>query len=280
MPALASLHLYPIKGCAGITLAEATLGEAGLEHHGAGDREWMVVDAASGRFETQRSLPALARLVPSIDEGWLRLDAPGAPPLEVELAPSRPRALRTVTVWRHTGPALDEGDAAAAWLSARLGRALRLVRFDPAAARHAEARWTDDAQVPVRFPDGFPLLVAGHASLAQVNRWLAAAGRTALPMNRFRPNLVIEGLPPFAEDALSSLEIGVARIRPVKGCTRCGVPSIDQSTGERGPDPLDVLEDYRMDTRLGGITFGMNAIVVAGAGARLRAGDPVTVRPR
>lgn len=275
MPTLASIHLYPVKGCAGLALAEAALGARGLEHQGAGDREWMIVDAASGRFETQRSLPTLARIVPSLERRALVLRAPGASALYVDTQPPHRRESRTVVVWRHTVAALDEGDDAAGWLSSLLGRSLRLVRWDPAAHREADPHWTGPISAAVRFPDGFPLLIASEASLAQVNRWLAAAGRRALPMDRFRPNLVLSGLEPFEEDRLGTLACGRARIRLVKPCTRCSVPSIDQATGQRGPDPLDVLEDHRMDARLGGVTFGMNATVEAGAGTRLRVGETI-----
>ncbi|MFO0000069.1 MAG: MOSC domain-containing protein, partial [bacterium] len=231
MPVLASLHLYPVKGCRGISLPEATLDAQGLEHQGVGDREWMIVDAASGRFETQRSLPALARIATSIEQDGLVLQAAGTRALRIDTRRGRPREGRTITVWRHTGPALDEGDEAAAWLSALLGRALRLVRWDPDSRRVADSHWTGDVVAGIRFPDGFPLLLAGNGSLAQVNRWLAGAGRRPLAMDRFRPNLVIDGLAPFEEDHLTDIACGAARIRPVKPCTRCGVPSIDQLTG-------------------------------------------------
>jgi uncharacterized protein YcbX len=273
MAAIASLHLYPVKGCRGIAPTEATLGSRGLEYEGVGDREWMIVDAASGRFETQRSLPALARITTSVEQGSLVLQATGARALRIDVHGTRRREARMITVWRHDGTALDEGDEAANWLSALLGRALRLVRWDPDSRRVADSHWTGDVVAGIRFPDGFPLLLAGNGSLAQVNRWLAGAGRRPLAMDRFRPNLVIDGLAPFEEDHLTDIACGAARIRPVKPCTRCGVPSIDQLTGERGPDPLDVLEHYRMDPGVGGVTFGMNAIVVTGIGERLRVGQ-------
>jgi uncharacterized protein len=281
MITIAALHLYPIKGCAGLSLDAARVEATGLSHLGAGDREWMIVDAASGRFESQRTLPTMALIRPSLEHGALRLDAPGMPGLRLALSPAADGAdaqTLTVSVWRHTGPAHDAGDAAAQWLSAYFGRALRLVRFDRRQPRHAAPEWTAGREVPTLFSDGFPLLAIGTASLADLNARLRAAGRAAVPMDRFRPNLVLDGLGAGDEDHLSSFGDTSLELTPVKPCARCTVPAIDQATGIAGPDPVDILAGYRDDPRVGGITFGQNVIVTRGAGSVLRVGQ--TLEPQ
>jgi uncharacterized protein YcbX len=125
-----------------------------------------------------------------------------------------------------------------------------------------------------RFADGYPLLLIGQSSLDDLNGRLRAAGRSTLPMDRFRPNLVVDGLEAFEEDYLASLSTGAAEIRPVKPCARCPIPSIDQATGIPGPDPMDILQTYRANPRMdGAVCMGMNCIVSAGAGSLLRVGQ-------
>lgn len=272
MARIAALHLYPVKSCRGIDLDAATLGAAGLERHGAGDREWMVVDAG-GTFLTQREAPRMALIAPAIEPDALVLRAPGAAELRVPLAlPFGRTPGLGVRVWNHACRAFDEGDAAAAWLSEVLGRRLRLARFDPAHRRLSNREWTRNAEAPVRFSDGYPILIVSEASLADLNERLQEAGREALPMNRFRPNIVIRDVGPFDEDRFVRLVSGEVVLAPVKPCPRCPMPSIDQATGERGPDPQDILARYRDDARLG-VVFGQNAIVAGGIGARLEVGQ-------
>jgi len=273
MAILQSLHLYPIKSCAGIALSEARLGHAGLESQGVGDREWMLVEAGSGEFVTQRSTPRMALIVPALAAGALAVRAPGQADLAVPLPLAGRQPERQVTVWGHACQAFDEGDAAAAWFSAFLGRALRLVRFDPAHRRASSAQWTGETEALNRFSDGFPILLISQASLDDLNARLAQAGRAALPMNRFRPNLVLGGVGPYEEDHLQALRADGLELRPVKPCPRCPVPSIEQSSGEFGPDPLDILAQYRADARTGGVVFGQNVIAVHGQGQTLRAGQ-------
>lgn len=272
MARIASLHLYPVKSCRGIDLEAATLDAAGLEAHGAGDREWMVVDAG-GTFLTQREAPRMALIAPALEAGALVLRAPGMPDLglPLELPFGRAPALG-VRVWNHACRAFDEGDAVADWLSGFLGRKLRLARFDPAHRRLSNRERTGNVEAPNRFSDGYPLLVISEASLADLNDRLQESGREALPMDRFRPNIVISDVGPFDEDRFVALRLGEVMLKPVKPCPRCPMPSIDQATGTRGPDPLDILARYRDDARLG-VVFGQNVIVVAGAGARLARGQ-------
>jgi len=262
MIAVASLHLYPVKSCRGIQVPEAHLTAAGLEH----DREWMIV-APEGRFVTQREVPRLALIATELDRDALTLAAPGAGRLVVSLELSAD--VRQVTVWGDRCPAFDQGESAARWLTELLGRPLRLVRFDPSHRRLSDSTWTGGVEAPNRFSDGYPLLAISRASLDDLNARLPVP----LPMDRFRPNLVLEGLPPYGEDAIGDLVAGDVRLRRVKPCTRCAITTTNQATAEvEGDEPLRTLKSYRWDKALRGVTFGQNLIVVAGAGAHLHAG--------
>ncbi len=273
---VAGLAVYPIKSCRGIATAGAGVRTRGLAlGAGAGevgDREWMIVDA-QGRFVTQREVPRLALIEVAVERDALRLAYAGHSALRVELAgPEAPT--RDVVVWNSTVRARDQGDAAAAWLAAALGAPVRLVRFDKTQERLCSADYAGDSGAHTAFADGFPLLVASEASLADLNARLAAQGEPALPMNRFRPNLVLSGLDPYDEDHLDTIESGGVVLRIVKPCTRCVTTTTDQATAARGVEPLRTLGAYRRHATLGGVTFGMNAIVVAGAGRELAVGMP------
>lgn len=273
MARIAALHLYPVKSCRGLTLDTATLGTAGLEHAGIGDREWMVVDAGSGRFVTQREMPRMALVEPALDDGALRLAAPGRGGVEIAIGGFALRAADlAVQVWNHACHAFDEGDAAAAWLSGFLGRSVRLARFDPAHRRASNTEWTGGVEALNRFSDGYPILTIGRASLDDLNDRLQAQGRERLPMNRFRPNIVVDGIDAFDEDRCLAFEAATWTLKPVKACPRCPIPSIDQETALFGPDPLDILARYRDDARLG-VIFGQNTIVTRGGGTAIAVGD-------
>jgi uncharacterized protein YcbX len=176
-------------------------------------------------------------------------------------------------VWDDRLAATDAGADAAAWFSAVLGTEARLVRVGEAHARRADRRWVGELDVPVAFADAFPLLVCSSASLAELNRRLPEP----VPMDRFRPNLVVDGLEPFAEDGIRRLAIGGVEFALVKPCTRCSVPGIDQATGLAATDPFEALRSFRWDPALRGATFGVNAIASGPAGARLAVGMPVAV---
>ncbi len=283
---VASLHLYPIKGARGIDLAQAGVSVEGLCIGGAraggaadpvpgprgpGDREWMVVDAA-GRFITQRSHPRLALVTTAVRDGALQVGVPGHASIDIPLAPSRGSASREVVVWRSTVRGFDEGDAVAQALSACLGDALRLVRFDAALPRPCNPDFAGDSGAHTRFADGYPVLVIGAASLDALNDRMGERGAPPLPMNRFRPNIVVEGLEPYDEDHLESLAIGDIVLRNVKPCLRCEVTATDQATAVRGDEPLVTLSLYRQHA-LGGVAFGVNMIVAAGAGGGIARGD-------
>ncbi|RJF97642.1 MOSC domain-containing protein [Noviherbaspirillum saxi] len=279
MPILTELNLYPIKSCAGISLREATLTAAGLMSDHIYDREWMVVDAA-GQFMTQREYPKMALITPRIKADTLELRAPGMLRLEVPLGLPDPSEEITldVKVWDDTVRAYDCDETTATWFSKYLGVPCRLVRFHAEAKRTANTEWTKGIEAPTLFSDGYPMLVISEASLVDLNDKLQSQGRQALPMNRFRPNIVINGIEAFEEDVVESFKIGSALLKPVKPCPRCPMPSVDQATGEFGPDPLEILQTYRANPKVnGGITFGMNAIMLEGEGQLLRVGQEVDV---
>jgi uncharacterized protein YcbX len=260
---IAGLHVYPVKSCRGVAATQALLTAAGLEH----DREWMVV-TPEGRFVTQRDEPRLALVVAGLDAGALTLSAAGAGGVAVPF--DLRGAATAVTVWRDRCRAFDQGEDAARWLGEFVGRPLRLVRFDDAGRRLSDTAWTGGVAAANRFSDGFALLAISRASLDDLNARLPAP----LPMDRFRPNLVLDGLPPYGEDGLGDLLAATVRLRRVKPCTRCVITTTDQVTGTiAGDEPLRTLKSYRWDAALRGVTFGQNLIVMAGAGAHLRVGQ-------
>lgn len=266
-----SLHVYPIKSCAGVSPAEALLIETGIEF----DRAWMVVDEHA-EFVTQRELPRLALVQTMLGRNDLVLRAPGMLKLHISLdAVEQPTRVR---VWDDKVAAYDMGDLAAQWFSDFLGRKqLRLVRFDPEQRRLSNKRWTGALEAENAFADGFPLLVTSSASLTELNRRLAAAGHEPVTMQRFRPNLVLSGLDAHGEDHLDEVVLdgpdGPVRLKLVKPCVRCTIPDVDPATAAQGHAVTDTLSAYRADARLGGgLTFGMNAVIVEGIERRLTAG--------
>lgn len=270
---LEGLFVHPVKSCAGVAVREALLTEAGLDL----DRAWMLVDEA-GEFVTQRELPQLARVVPRLGVSDVVLRAPGM--LALHLAADAVEAPARVRIWDDEVDAWDMGDLAAQWFSDVTGQRLRLVRFDPEVRRLSSLRWTGGVEAPNLFSDGFPLLVTSSASLAGLNERLAAAGHAPVDLRRFRPNLVLGGVEPHDEDRLAELRIrtdtGTVRLALVKPCARCPIPDVDPDSGARGTSVGDTLRGYRADARLdGALTFGMNAIVLEGAGQVLRVGQPV-----
>ena len=276
-----SLHVYPIKSCAGIDLLESTIDMAGLAH----DRRWLLV-GDDGMFLTQRAEPRMVLIRPRFDQDWLCVEAPGMPVLRLPLYCDGGANLadKTVTVWRDTMLAGDEGQDAADWFSHFLKRSLRLVRADKRTRRVANQQrvtnWQDrygvlapdmPADNLFRFADGFPLLLTSQASLDVFNARLQEQGTAPVAMTRFRPNIVLDGLDAYDEDHLAMLTIGQVRLPVVKPCSRCPIPNIDPQTAEKNESIGRTLSSYR--TTADGVIFGQNALVQAPAGAVLHAGD-------
>ena len=271
---VSGLFVHPVKSCAGVALREARLMDTGLDL----DRAWMVVDA-EGRFVTQREQPRMALVRPQIKVLEVVLRAPGM--LALHLGINEVEKPARVQVWGDALDAWDMGDVAGQWFSDFLGQpGLRLVRFDPEATRLASKQWTGEVEAPIEFADGFPLLVVGESSLAELNQRLAAAGDAAVGIERFRPNIVLAGLQAHDEDRLHELRIATAEgevvLRLVKPCPRCPIPNVDPASGQSSPEVLQTLSAYRADARLdGALAFGMNAVIVQGAGHPLCVGDAV-----
>jgi uncharacterized protein YcbX len=279
MPTLSAITLYPIKSCAGISLQEVTLTSLGLMTEQIYDREWMVVDS-NGACLTQREYPRMALITPTIKATTLELRAPGMLRLEIPLGLPDPAGAPSLTthIWEDTVLAYDCDALTAEWFTKAIGVPCRLVRFHANAERAVSTKWTNGVQTSTMFSDGYPILVAGSASLDDLNQKLVAAGRNALPMNRFRPNLVIDGIDAFEEDYADSYQLGEVVLKPVKPCPRCPMPSVDQATGEVGPDPMDIMQSYRAKQEVeGALCFGMNAILIAGEDQIVRVGQEIEV---
>jgi len=260
---LSSLYRFPLKSAAGESLQRCASDSLGL----LGDRRWMVVAAGTGRFLTQRILPRMALL----QAHWqgdtaLKLAAPGMPELLVRVPDDK--TMRCVQVWSANPVVPDAGETAAAWLSDFLGQACRLVYLPEDDGIQVDL---DYARLGERaaFSDGFPFLLIGQASLDDLAR---RVGRP-LEMLRFRPNLVVSGAEPYAEDGWKRIRIGQLTFRVVKPCSRCVIPTLDPATGERAPDrePLNTLLSYRKGP--GGVFFGQN-LIAEGRG-ELELGMPV-----
>ena len=252
---LSSLFIYPVKSCRRVETETATVEPRGL----AGDRRWVVTDP-EGRMYTQRDLPrmALVRAAYSLDDRLL-LSAPGLPDLEVS-PPRRSEGAATaeVSVWSFLGPAAWAGAEADAWLSRALEQPSRLAHMDDTSVRAVNPDFgrTDDR---VSFADGYPLLLATTASLAALNASIAEMGGESVPMTRFRPNVVIEGTEPWAEDHWKRVQIGGQGFRVAKPCGRCIMTTVDPERGVlTGQQPLKALRKHRRSGKAA--LFGMNLI--------------------
>jgi hypothetical protein len=277
---LSGLFLYPVKSLRGIFVSAAALDAQGL----VGDRRFLVVDDA-GRFLTQRTLPRMALIATDLDATHLTLSVSPSllPSVSAPSAIRVPRAsdptapLRAVSVWKSENLlAEDCGDEAANFLSSFLAIPCRLVRQGPAFHRPILKPTALPGDV-VSFADGYPLLVINESSLADLNDRLTDRGSATLPMDRFRPNLVIADAPAFAEDTWPRIKINDAVLRAGGPCARCSMTTVDQVTGTfEGPEPLRTLATYRRDaTDSTDVNFGQNLIPETNS-ATLRVGDTVT----
>lgn len=270
---LTGLYVYPVKSARGIAVTSARAVATGFEY----DRRWMVVDDA-GRFVTQRTHPRLARVDTSLTDDELVLSSKGHGEVRVPLL-AEPDVAEPVTVWHDTLPAAAESAQVAAFFSDLLGGPHRLVRFPEAGERAVrregrsgakpERSVGEDTAVDspakvevtgrrVQFADAFPFLLISQGSLDLLNEKLAAKGEERIGMERFRPNLVVSGCDPHAEDAWTTLVIGDIRFDVAKPCARCSIPQVDPVTAEVGREPARTLATYR---RLDGkVLFGQNLV--------------------
>lgn len=271
---IGSLAIYPIKGVQAVVLQTANVEATGL----VGDRRWMIVDA-NDKFVTQREEHRLAMIQSELSEEGLALALPGEMSMQVPKPEGSKRA--SVQVWQSVVDAAVADEAANERLSAFFGRAVRLVFMDERASRFSNPNWAgEDAHVS--FADGYPILLATTASLTALNHTINHQGGAAVSMDRFRPNIVVEGASPWEEDGWAVIQIGDLVFDLVKPCTRCIVPTFDQMTGEPRPDnqPTRALTKIRRsaDERVRGVLFGWN--VIARAEGTIRVGDEVKVLER
>ena len=271
MATVSALHYYPVKGCAPVPVSEALCTPTGIVH----DRSFMVVNADDGTFLSQRRTPAMAviRATVRADGTGLVLAAPNADEAEIDVSFDGDR--RQVSMFgKWFGVGVDQGDTVAKWFSAALDRPCRLVRVPP---DHDRDGWGEHPG-KVGFADAHAVLVTAESSLAELNRRIRARGAAPVPMNRFRPNVVVSGWPdPFTEDLARLLTVGTVTLGYAARAVRCQVPLVDQDTGRKaGPEPTRTLADFRREPELGGVSFGIKTAVLTPG--RLAVGDEITVR--
>ncbi|PLX62226.1 MOSC domain-containing protein [Sedimenticola selenatireducens] len=259
---LSGLFFYPVKSLRCISLERAPVDSRGIHY----DRHWMVVDG-DGKFLTQRQHPRMALVRTALTPGGLRLSAPGMPDLDVAFEPEGVSEA-AVQVWGDQCLARSAGEAPASWLSHYLGMDCRLFFMPEQTERPVDPTYAAPED-RVGFADGFPFLLISQASLDDLNRRLDEA----LPMIRFRPNLVVSGCEPYAEDGWRRIRIGKVIFRVAKPCSRCVIPTINPETGEKGVEPLRTLNRYRREGNK--VYFGQN-LLHDGAG-ELKLGSVVEV---
>ena len=265
------LYRYPVKSCRGQQLRDAPVEPWGL----AGDRRWMVVDLG-GDLVTARERPPMLLVTPHLEDGAIRLTAPGRPALTVPVPAGDD--LIPVTVWDSKLLASPAGPEADAWFSAVAGEPVRLVYLDDPTRRPTNPAYSRPGD-RVSFADGYPLLLTAESSLGDLNERVGAGPRAfegPLPMRRFRPSVVVAGAGPWAEDSWRLLRIGDVVFRAVKGCDRCVMTTIDPDTTASGQEPIATLARFRRWD--GKVWFGVNLIPDSPRpGVSIQVGDPVEV---
>jgi uncharacterized protein YcbX len=245
---VSALIYYPIKACRGTEVDSGCVERMGLEH----DRRMMVV-TPQGKFLTQREYPGLALVTPTLSNGLLELSAPDYDSIRLGIQTSG--TPWPVDIWKSKGVhAVDQGEEAADWFSDWLGASVRLVHFADGYRRLVSKQYAVNTDDHTGFADGYPILLTSEEGLEDLNSRL----ESPVPMNRFRPNLVVKGCEPFAEDSWNRIRIGDVELAVVKPCARCEVTTIDKETLARSKEPLKTLGKYRKQ-KLGAI-FGQNVI--------------------
>jgi MOSC domain-containing protein len=260
---VSELHVYPLKSARGIPLGEMLLDGRGP----TGDRRWMLVNPA-GTVLSQRDLPRMALIAVASGAPELVCTAPGMPPLRVPAPAAGSTQRISAQLWDDSVDVQLAADTAHAWFSQFLGVPCRLV-YQPDDAFRQVNRFYAAKGVGVSLADGFPLLLIAQASLDDLNRRLEHPAE----MRRFRPNLVVSGSEPLAEDGWRRICVGEVEFSLVKPCARCSIPTVDPETGEFGREPMRTLATYRR--RGSDVFFGWN--VVHAAPGTIRVGDPVVV---
>ncbi|WMS85533.1 MOSC domain-containing protein [Pleionea litopenaei] len=267
------LAIYPVKGFKGIAIEQAELTHLGIKN----DRQWMIVNPKY-QFVTQRQFPQMALMETQLEDDRLILSWNGDQFEIPMLYQGDSSHIQEAVVWKNQCKVLDEGNAVSEWLTQHLKTPwpVRLVRMHP-----EFTRWVDQsdklmkpgAQVSTAFADGFPFLVANQASLDALNQQLGKS----LRMNRFRPNIVVSGIPAFSEHRLTWLESDKIKIHLQYPCERCVVTTIEQETAFKDPSmqPLKVLTEINPMPNKAAAAFGQNASLSQGVGEILAVGDSV-----
>ncbi len=268
-----ALFVYPVKSLRGCSVSRCAIDSLGL----VGDRRFMVVDEA-GNFLTQRTMPRMALINTTLSESSLTLSHDGHGSVVVSTGNRAVAAIRQVRVWSSGGLTADDcGNEAAEWLSVILGVKCRLVRIGDGFRRPIIHDGKPSADDLVSFADAYPLLILGESSLADLNERLIGQGGEALPLSRFRPNVVFSGGEAFSEDRWHRFRIGDVTFRTTGPCARCSVTTIDPQTGQRGVEPLRTLATYRRNpVEKSEVEFGQNLVNESKSGT-LRVGDAIEV---
>ena len=270
MATVAGLVYYPVKGCAGVPVSTATLTSTGITH----DRSMMLVDE-DGAFLSQRKTPAMAVIRVTVDADGTRctLAAPGMDDAEFDVVDDGDR--RRVSLFdKWFGVGIDQGDVAAKWFGEVLDRPCRLVRVPP---EHDRDGWGEHPG-KVGFADAHAVLLTAQSSLDDLNRRIVARGARPVPMDRFRPNIIVTGWSdPFTEDKVRIATVGGVELGYAVRAVRCAVPTVDQATGTKdGPEPTRTLADFRREPDYGGgVSFGVKAAVLTSGNIAI--GDEITV---
>ena len=265
---ISEINIFPVKSLKGISLNEAMVEDRGLRN----DRRWMLVDEKK-QFLTQREFPSMARVSLDVGVGGFTAQA-GDDSIEVPFSPET-GDFCSAKIWSSSVRSEIYPQEINEWFSKAIGTDCRLVAMPEGAHRavnpfYAVRRFKDT----VSYADGYPFMLIGQASLDDLNSRLSAP----VPMNRFRPNIVVAGAEPFAEDKWKIVRIGSTVFHIVKSCERCIIPTIDQMTGEKtGKEPLRTLSIFR--TFKGKVLFGQN-MIAENAGCVIRIGDEVRVLER
>ena len=266
---LERLAIFPVKSCGSVELLQSEVEERGLRH----DRRWLITDE-SGRTLTQRELPQLATIRVTMLDEELVLSCSDAR-LTLPLAMHNGERVR-VQIWRDEVEAVRLGELADDWLRDVLGTDARLVWMPDDARRLVDERFAHDGEI-TSFSDGFPFLVLGRSSVDDLNARIEAGGGQSVGAERFRANFIVDGAPPYDEDTWARFRIGDCEFEAVKPCSRCPIPTLDQTTGERqGPEPLRTLATYR---RVGDKAFLAQNALARRLGT-VRVGDEVKVLSR
>ena len=259
------LYVYPIKSLAGIRLKEATVEERGFEL----DRRWMLINE-NGQFLSQRTFPQMALVKVEIEAESLKVFHIASPTDFVRIPiDEEGEKISSVIVWDDEMPARMVNSNADEWFSKILGTHVRLVKMPISTERKVDPRYAVNGE-SVSFADGMPYLIIGQKSLDELNSKLD----DAVPMNRFRPNIVFSGGDAFSEDTWGKIQIGEVDFQVVKPCARCVMVTVDQTTGDKAAEPLKTLAEFRKEGNK--ILFGQN--VVALSEGIIKVGDKLMLK--